>query len=384
MDENGMFKMVAKTLSGLDQVLARELRALGAKKVRPMRRSVEFEGDLSLLYKANYYCRTALSIHKPIAEFPVSDEKSLYHKAREVAWDEHLKANRTFTVTGIVNNSNIKDAKFAEMKTKDAIRDYFKAEKGRTPKWDAKAPDVQVLVHVFNGMCTILLNSSGSPLYKRGYRKGTGKGPTNEVLAAGLIAMSGWKADRPLVDPMCGSGTLLLEAAMIASNTPAGKYREHFDFFNWRGFHKDLWESIVEEAEEQIKPITVKLYGADISPMAIRTARGNLIEAGFEDRVRLAIMPVKDFNPELSNALVISNTPPDNKLKPNELKQLYTEIGSCMRSHFSQGEAWLFSTTPEGQKHIGIKPTRKFRVSNGPLDCHYIKYDLLKNTSSNK
>ena len=260
VEKEKTFRMIAKTFAGLENVLAKELVEIGASGVRSIRRGVDFYGDKRILYKANYLCRTALRIIKPIAVFKAMNEDQLYDEVKKIEWNEYLDIKSTFSIDGITSHSNITHSKYLALKTKDAIADRFREETGKRPNVDKFNPDLSINVRLFKDQCTISLDSSGESLHKRGYRQATGPAPLNEVLAAGMILISGWKGDRPFVDPMCGSGTLPIEAALFALNIPAGYFFEKFAFMHWKDFDEEWWEGVKPSAEKKIrrdKPVTI-------------------------------------------------------------------------------------------------------------------------------
>ena len=287
-----MYKITAKTLAGLEEILAEELKEIGAKEIAIGVRVVFFKGDDEILYKANLLCRTALKILKPIRNFSVRNEEDLYNKVKKINWLKHLSLDETFRIDATVSSDDFKHSQFVALKTKDAIADFFREEMDdKRPSVDTIHPNLRVDVYIFKNECTISIDSSGDALFKRGYRTQANLAPMNEVLAAGLIKFTGWKGETDFYDPMCGSGTILIEAAMVAHNIPSGYFRNEFGFQLWRDYDRELWAEIFMEAERKIKRPEIKIQGSDIDWEAVKISKNNIANAELSDYIEVKKFP---------------------------------------------------------------------------------------------
>lgn len=369
-------KLVAKTFKGLEDVLFDELKSLGAKNLIKGNRAVEFEGDKAMMYKANFHLRTALRILKSIAEFKVQNEHDLYNAIQTIDWSDYFGLTDTFAVDSVVNSNHFSHSKYVALKVKDAIVDQFRAKYKKRPFVDTDNPDIRISIHISNDICTVSLDSSGESLHKRGYRIKTNKAPLNEVLAAGMILLSGWDKQRIFIDPMCGSGTLIIEAAMIAHNIPPGMYRESFGFETWKDFDADLLESIYEEDIPETKN-EIRILGSDTSEIAIRIARENVSNANLKRKIDLLIKPIENYNPPSDEGgIVITNPPYGERIKKNEINGFYKLLGDTFKKRYPGFEIWLLSSNLEAIKHIGLKPNKKLTLFNGPLECKFLNYSM--------
>jgi len=382
--EDKTFKMFAKTLQGLEEVLKQELIELGAANVKTGKRVVEFYGDKTLLYKANFYLRTALKILKPIAEFKAQNEEELYDKVQSVSWDSFFDVNQTFAIDSTVYSQYFSHSKYIALKVKDAIVDQFRDKYKKRPYVETENPDMQVNIHISNDLCTLSLDSSGESLHKRGYRTKATKAPLNEVLAAGMILLSGWDKKSNFIDPMCGSGTLLIEAAMIAYNIPPGIYRQKFAFETWKDFDSVLLENIYEEDVEN-NDFNAKIIGADISEIAIRVAKHNIANAALKRKIDLNIIPIENFKPpEKAKGIVITNPPYGERLKKDKIKEFYATLGDIFKNKFEGYAVWMLSNNMEAIKFIGLKPSQKITLFNGPLECKFLNYEIYQGSKKTK
>lgn len=375
------FPMVAKTFQGLEDVLHDELVALGAENVELGLRMVTFEGDLEMLYKANLCCRTALRILKPISKFTASDPDELYDMVRDFDWDQYLTPDKTFAIDSTVNSSEFTHSKFVTYRVKDGIADYFNDKYGRRPSIRLSGADVCLNVHIAGDRVTISLDSSGESLNKRGYRVAATEAPINEVLAAGLILKTGWNGDSDFVDPMCGSGTFLIEAALIATNINPGIYREHFAFENWADFDKELFEEIYND-DSQEREFAYKIYGGDIAQAAIAVAKKNIKAARVEDMIELECKPFADWDDVPAEGILITNPPYGERIAPADIEGLYKSIGTTLKNVFKGWHAWIIGYKNEHFKQIGLKPSVKFPVLNGNLECEFREYVLFDGSYS--
>ncbi len=370
------FAMIAKTMAGLEDVLAEELISLGADNLEMGNRMVSFEGDLALLYKANIHCRTALRILRPVYQFKAKTTDEIYKKVKAMNWYEHLTEDSTFAIDAITFSDYFTHSKFVAYRVKDAIADYFMQKTGKRPSVDVKNPDLLINFHIAHDKCTLSFDSSGESLHKRGYRVAQTEAPLNEVLAAGMILKTGWRGDSDFVDPMCGSGTLLIEAAMIAMNVPPGIYRQNFAFEKWKGFNADLFETIYnDDGGERV--FEHKIYGSDISEEAISIAAKNIKSAGVEKHINLQVKPFEKYTEApAENAILITNPPYGERIKPEDLFGLYEMIGERLKHVFMGYKVWILSYKKECFDKIGLKPSKKIQLVNGSLQCEFRRYDI--------
>lgn len=368
--------MVAKTFAGLEQVLADELEVLGAESISMERRAVSFWGDQELLYKANFALRTALKILKPVAEFDVSKREQLYNLAKKVVWTDYLALGKTFAIDSTVQSDIFVNSMYASLKVKDAIADHFRDATGKRPSVNTADPDIRINVHLMGNHCILSLDSSGESLHKRGYRVGQGDAPLNEVLAAGMILLSGWKGEKNFLDPMCGSGTLLIEAAMIAQGIPPGIYRKSFGFERWPDFNDKLFADIYNAEYET--EFNGKIVGSDISAKDITIAKANIKNAGLSKKIEVQVKDIRTLEPPFDNGIIITNPPYGERIKPQSIFELYTSIGNTLKNKFAGYEAWIISGSVDGLKSIGLKPSKKIDLFNGAIACSYRCYNLFQ------
>ncbi|PLX13162.1 MAG: RNA methyltransferase, partial [Marinilabiliales bacterium] len=363
------FKLVVKTFKGLEDILFQELKQLGASEIKKGNRMVEFLGDQAMMYKANFHLRTALRVLKPIAEFEVSDENQLYSAIQKIDWNEYIDLKDTFAIDSVVNSENFSHSKYVALKAKDAIVDQFREKFEKRPYVDTEDPDLRINIHISHKLCTLALDSSGESLHKRGYRIKTTKAPLNEVLAAGMILLSGWDKKSDFVDPMCGSGTLIIEAAMIANNIPPGVYRQRFGFETWKDFDTELFAQIYEDDSEEVDS-NAKIMGSDISEIAIRIAQENIDNAGLKKKIDLITKPIENYIPnQTDKGVVITNPPYGERIKKNEINSFYKVLGDIFKSKYKGFEIWMLSSNFEAIKYIGLRPTQKETLYNGALEC---------------
>ena len=370
---NQTFPMVAKTFQGLEDVLSEELIALGAQNVEIGLRMVTFEGDLELMYKANLCCRTALRILKPIIKFTASNSDELYDMVRDFDWDKYLSPDKTFAIDSTVNSSEFTHSKFVTYRVKDGIADYFNDKYGRRPSIRLNGADINLNVHIAGERVTISLDSSGESLNKRGYRVAQTEAPINEVLAAGIILKTGWRGESNFVDPMCGSGTFLIEAALIAANINPGVFRQNFAFEKWADFDKELFEQLYND-DSQEREFAYKIYGGDIAQAAIAVARKNIKAAGVENMVELECKPFDQWTEAPADGILITNPPYGERINPTDIAGLYKSIGHTLKFVFKGYHAWILGYKDEHFKEIGLKPSVKFPILNGSLECELREY----------
>jgi len=369
-------KIVAKTLYGLEQVLADELNSLGCRDIVIANRAVIFTGDMKTLYTVNYMVRTALSFLVTIKEFRINSADDLYRKSLHIDWEEFTNADKTFLVNAVVNSRFFNHSGFAALKLKDAVADHFRNTAGRRPDVDTGNPEILINLHISNDLVTVSLDSSGLPLFKRGYRLEQGVAPLNEVLAAGMLMLSGWDAKSDLTDPMCGSGTISIEAAMIATNTPSGKFRKSFGFQNWIRYDADLFQKISELGNSAVRESIVRIHASDISEVAVNLSSRNIINAGVSNSVSLDVADFGTLKADSDRGYLIINPPYGERFETDEEYSIYNMIGSTLKHSFPGHIAWIISSNIEALKHVGLKPAKKHILFNGSLECLFLKYEL--------
>lgn len=379
---NDTFEMVAKTFQGLEDVLAEELRGLGAADIRAGRRMVAFSGDLEMLYRANFCCRTALRILKPFYKFTACDADELYDKAKAFDWSKILSISKTFSIDTVAYSDEFSHSRFVTYRIKDAIVDWFKDRYGedKRPGVRLQDADVMVNVHIAGTDVTLSLDSSGESLHKRGYRVAQTEAPINEVLAAGIILRSGWRGDTPFVDPMCGSGTFLCEAALIAANIAPGIFRKHFAFESWPDFDGDLFDKIYNDDSAE-REVTVPIIGADISPKAIDIAAANLKNAGVARHVSLNVRPIARWTEDevpAETGVIVTNPPYGERISAPDMEGLYTSIGSTLKHVFRGWHAWIIGYRDEHFRNIGLAASKKIAMFNGSLECELREYVIFE------
>ena len=379
MKQQADFLILAKTFKGLEEVLAQELIELGANDVQLERRAVSFRGDKALLYRANLCLRTAIRILVPIASFKAKDTDALYDQVKALNWSQYMTADQTFAIDATVYSESFRNSRFVTYRVKDAIADYWIDKAHKRPSVSTQIPDILLNVHVANEQVTISLDSSGESLHKRGYRVATTEAPISEVLAAGMLLLAGWKGQSDFYDPMCGSGTLLIEAALIARNIAPGVFRSSFAFEKWPDFDADLWNDIYNDDSNE-RDFIHHIYGSDASFYAIQQAAKNVKSAGVAKDIELKqirMEEIKELHAE--GALVMLNPPYGERLKSNkEMEDLYSAIGTTLKHQFTGSTAWIISSNVEAMKCIGLKPSKKYHLLNGELDCQFNKYELFQ------
>ncbi|MBN2236373.1 MAG: RNA methyltransferase, partial [Bacteroidales bacterium] len=375
---------VAKTFAGLEEVLAQELRDLNLSDITILNRAVSFTGDLKDLYTANYWCRTTLRILKPIAEFPAADDNELYKGIRSIDWSLYMDLDGTFAVDSTLSNSKINHSQYAALKTKDAIADQFVFKFGKRPDVDTDRPTLRVSIFIQNDLCTVSLDSSSISLHKRGYRKTAGMAPLNEALAAGMILLSGWDKKSPFVDPMCGSGTLLIEAAMIAMNIPPANFRDYFGFLTWKDFDKEIWEEVKRSSLDLQVDFESDLIGTDLSAGMIAVAEKNIRAAHLQHDIKLYQMDMHDFNPPEGPGMMICNPPYGERIKTRDIVDLYREMGDTLKQKYEGYSAWIISSDIIALKQIGLAASRKLELYNGALECRYERFDIYEGSKKAK
>ena len=370
------FRMVAKTFFGLEKILADELLMLGAKKIKIGVRNVSFYGDLGFLYKCNISLRTAIKILKPIVVFNINNERDLYRSFFNFQWEDYLSVEKTFSIESVLISDIFSHSLYVSQKAKDGIVDRFRKLFKKRPDVNSINPDIKINIHVRNNICTVSLDSSGKPLNQRGYRSQTNIAPINEVLAAGLIFLSNWKLNCDLLDPMCGSGTILIEAAMIATNFPVNFKRSNFCFRNWSDFDSDLFEVILRSVSKKIKTFDYEIRGYDKSPSAILKCNQNIENAGMKDLIKVSKCDFFKSEKKNKNHLHIIFNPPYGERLPVDLELFYKEIGDSLKNKYSHSDAWFITSSLESLKYVGLKTSRKIKLYNGKLESRLVKYEI--------
>ena len=378
---NTNFKMTATTLKGLEGVLADELKQLGAQDIKKGIRSVTFRGDHGFLYKANIALRTAIRILKPIRTCKIYDEEDLYEAIQKIKWEKYLDVEGTFAIGAVVNSKNFtSNSHYIALKSKDAVADYFRHKYSKRPNVDLDYPDVKIHVHIQKDWCTISLDSSGDSLHKRGYRSATNIAPINEVLAAGLVLLSGYSGDENFIDPMCGSGTILIEACMIACKIPANINRKQFAFERWKNYDEDLYFTIQDALLKKITNSHFKIMGFDKAPSAVSKAKQNVINANLEEFI--GVHHVNFFNSTkevFGNTTILFNPPYGERLNI-DVNEFYKKVGDTLKHNYPNSTAWLITSDMQALKHVGLRTSKRIELKNADLDCKFVKYELYEGT----
>jgi len=369
------FEMIAKTFMGLEPVLANELTQLGAKNVQVGRRMVSFTGDKEMMYRANFQLHTAIRILKPIKHFKALSADDVYEGVKDIDWTEYLSLDKTFAVDSVVFSEEFRHSKFVAYKVKDAIVDQFREKTGNRPNISVSNPDMRLHIHIAEDQCTLCLDSSGESLHRRGYRQESVEAPLNEVLAAGMILMTGWRGETDFIDPMCGSGTLLIEAALIARNMAPGLFRKEFAFEKWPDFDADLFDKIYND-DSQEREFAHHIYGYDVDIKAVNTARLNVKAAGLTSDITVEEQDFKNFTQPKEKSIMVTNPPYGERISTSDLLGTYKMIGERLKHQFTGNEAWVLSYREECFTQIGLKPSIKIPLFNGSLECEFRKYQM--------
>lgn len=373
------FELIAKTFMGLEPVLAKELTQLGANNVQIGRRMVSFTGDKEMMYRANFQLHTAIRILKPIARFKARSADEVYEEVKKIDWSKYIEKGKTFSVDSVVYSEEFRNSRFVTYKVKDAIVDQFRENTGTRPNISVSNPDIRLNIHIAEADATLSLDSSGESLHRRGYRQESVEAPLNEVLAAGMILMTGWRGETDFIDPMCGSGTLLVEAALIAHNMSPGIFRKEFAFEKWPDFDAELFDTIYND-DSQEREFTHHIYGYDIDMKAVNTARLNVRAAGLSNDITVENADFKDFTQPKEKSLLVVNPPYGERISTPNLLNTYKMIGERLKHAFMGNEAWVLSYREECFEAIGLKPSIKIPVYNGSLECEFRKYVIFDGT----
>ena len=369
------FELIAKTFMGLEPVLAKELTQMGANNVQIGRRMVSFTGDKEMMYRANFQLHTAIRILKPIKHFKARSADEVYEEIKKIDWEHYIGEGKTFSVDSVVYSDEFRNSRFVTYKVKDAIVDYFREKTGSRPNISVSNPDIRLNIHIAEEDATLSLDSSGESLHRRGYRQESVEAPLNEVLAAGMILMTGWHGETDFIDPMCGSGTLLVEAALIAHNMSPGIFRKEFAFEKWNDYDADLFDSIYNDDSNE-REFHHHIYGYDIDMKAVNTARMNIRAAGLTKDMTVEQADFKDFERHVNKSLLIMNPPYGERISTPNLLATYKMIGERLKHCFAGNDAWVLSYREECFEQIGLKPSIKIPVYNGSLECEFRKYSI--------
>lgn len=378
------FTMIAKTLFGFEEILAKELAVLGAQKIEPGVRMVSFVGDKGFMYKANLALRTALKILKPIHSFKVFNDQTLYKGIQAVDWSQYINANQSFVVDVTLNSGHFNHSQFVALKTKDAIVDQFRDKFGKRPDIDKDHPDLRINIHIHQEQCSVALDTSGASLHQRGYKTATNIAPINEVLAAGMLLLSGWDGQGDFLDPMCGSGTLLAEAAMIACNIPANINRKEFAFEKWNDWDNDLFDKIIESLMKKTREFHYTIKGYDKAPSAVMKAKDNVKNANLDEYVTIEQQNFFDTEKETRGPLHMVFNPPYGERLDIEMERFYREIGDTLKQSYPNTHAWFITANLEALKFVGLKPSRKIKLFNGKLEARLVKYEMYEGSKRAK
>ncbi len=376
MKTDSLFTITAKTQQGLEPLLANELQKIGATQISIHNRAVSYKGDKTVLYKSNLWLRTALRILVPVAKFKVTNERELYEEVRRIDWTNYLDVDGTLAIDGIVKSDFFNHSQYVALKTKDAIVDEFRDKFGKRPSVDIVNPSLRINIHIFKDDCTISLDSSGDSLHRRGYREEANMAPLNEVTAAALILLTEWNGEGVFMDAMCGSGTILIEAAMKAKNMAPGLLHKKFGFESWKDFDAELWENIKQDAYKAIKETETTFIGSDKVFKVTEIARHNVMLAGLDEDIRISNKQFEEQKPPAQGGIVIMNPPYGERLPVEEINAFYKAIGDKMKKDFAGYQVWILSSNKEALKHIGLATSKKFTIWNGPLECKFHRYDI--------
>ncbi|MDV6167072.1 class I SAM-dependent RNA methyltransferase [Flavobacterium sp. DG1-102-2] len=378
------FKMIAKTFFGFEEILARELQVLGAQEVEQGVRMVSFKGDKGFMYKANLSLRTALKILKPIYYFRAYNELSLYKGIQGIDWSKYLNANQSFVIDVTLHSDHFNHSQFVALKAKDAVVDQFRDRYGKRPSIDKDFPDLRINLHIHDDQCSVALDTSGNSLHQRGYKTATNIAPINEVLAAGMLLLSGWDGQGDFMDPMCGSGTILAEAAMIACNIPANINRKEFAFEKWNDWDNDLFDMIVDSLMKKVKEFHYTITGYDKAPSAVMKAKDNIQNANLDDYVTIRQQDFFTSEKETRGPLHMVFNPPYGERLDIEMERFYREIGDTLKQSYPGTNAWFITANLEALKYVGLKPSRKIKLFNGKLETRFVKYEMYEGSKRTK
>jgi putative N6-adenine-specific DNA methylase len=378
------FKMIAKTFYGFEEILANELKMLGAQEVEQGVRMVRFKGDKGFMYKANLALRTALKIIKPIYFFKARNEQDLYKGIAGVNWSKLMQANQTFVIDTTVHSEYFNHSEFVSQKCKDAIVDQFRERTGQRPSIEKIHPDLRINIHIDKDQVSVALDSSGNSLHQRGYRTATNIAPINEVLAAGILLLSGWDGQTDFLDPMCGSGTFLAEAAMIACNIPANLNRKEFAFEKWSDWDNDLFDQIVDSLMKKVREFNYTIKGYDKAPSAVQKAKDNIKNANLEDYITIEERNFFETEKNSEEKLLVVFNPPYDERLDIHMERFYKDIGDTLKKNYPNTNAWFITGNLEALKFVGLKPSRKIKLFNASIEARLVKYEMYAGSKRTK
>jgi putative N6-adenine-specific DNA methylase len=378
------FKMVAKTFFGFEELLAKELTQLGAQQVELGTRMVSFVGDKGFMYKANLALRTAIKILKPIKTFKAYNDKSLYDGMMKIDWSEYMNEHQTFVFETTLHSEHFNHSQFVALKSKDAVVDQFRERTGKRPNIDKDFPDVRLHIHIDRDICTVSLDTSGESLHRRGYKSATNIAPINEVLAAGMLLLSGWDGQSHFLDPMCGSGTILAEAAMIACNIPANINRKEFAFEKWSDWDSELFDKVLESLLKKTREFHYTITGYDKAPSAVTKAKDNIKNANLDEYITVKQANFFDSEKTTEGPLHMVFNPPYGERLDIDLERFYREIGDTLKQSYPNTNAWFITANLEALKFVGLKPSRKIKLFNGKLEARFVKYEMYAGSKRTK
>jgi putative N6-adenine-specific DNA methylase len=378
------FKMVAKTFFGFEELLAKELTQLGAQQVELGTRVVSFVGDKGFMYKANLALRTAIKILKPIKTFKAYNDKSLYDGMMKIDWSEYMNEHQTFVFETTLHSEHFNHSQFVALKSKDAVVDQFRERTGKRPNIDKDFPDVRLHIHIDRDVCTVSLDTSGESLHRRGYKSATNIAPINEVLAAGMLLLSGWDGQSHFLDPMCGSGTILAEAAMIACNIPANINRKEFAFEKWSDWDSELFDKVLESLLKKTREFHYTITGYDKAPSAVTKAKDNIKNANLDEYITIKQANFFETEKTTEGPLHMVFNPPYGERLDIDLERFYREIGDTLKQSYPNTNAWFITANLEALKFVGLKPSRKIKLFNGKLEARFVKYEMYAGSKRTK
>ena len=378
------FKMVAKTFFGFEELLAKELTQLGAQQVELGTRMVSFVGDKGFMYKANLALRTAIKILKPIKTFKAYNDKSLYDGMMKIDWSEYMNEHQTFVFETTLHSEHFNHSQFVALKSKDAVVDQFRERTGKRPNIDKDFPDVRLHIHIDRDICTVSLDTSGESLHRRGYKSATNIAPINEVLAAGMLLLSGWDGQSHFLDPMCGSGTILAEAAMIACNIPANINRKEFAFEKWSDWNSELFDKVLESLLKKTREFHYTITGYDKAPSAVTKAKDNIKNANLDEYITIKQANFFETEKTTEGPLHMVFNPPYGERLDIDLERFYREIGDTLKQSYPNTNAWFITANLEALKFVGLKPSRKIKLFNGKLEARFVKYEMYAGSKRTK
>lgn len=383
MNPQEKLTITIKTFFGLEEVLKSELEEMGYSDVVVLNRAVQVKGELADVYKLNFHLRCAISVLVEVKQFKIRKEEDLYNECLKIKWDELFEVDKTFAVKGAIFSDVFRHSQYPFLLVKDAIVDTFRKNRDERPNVNVKKPQVLFDLYVNQNVCTISMNTSGAPLFQRGYREATGLAPLNEVVAAGLLRMSGWDKKSQLIDPFCGSGTILIEAALMACNLPPQLERHHFAFKNFKNFDAELWDSIRDAVDTRVRELPCEIKGWDISDEMVLKSRRNLRGLPIGRFIKIMQGDFKDVKGSEEGGMVVTN-PPYGERMGEEIIEMYEEIGTWMKHSMTGYTCWILSSNMEAFKSVGLKPSQKVKVYNGDLECSFRQYEIYSGSKKNK